>query len=155
MTDGADASRPDDVRDDERASGSGAEDVPLGELARKLRERRARRREADDPFEEIAIDRLDPDAVWTELLERDEPGETGERGSTVAANEGAEPLSGDHPEHVIPKREFCQRCRYFAAPPETRCTHRGTEIVEVVDFEHFAVRACPIVEAERLDTSEN
>jgi len=52
------------------------------------------------------------------------------------------------PEHVIDKREYCQRCPYLSAPPDVACGHDDTDILEVVDGERFRVRGCPMVAAE-------
>jgi hypothetical protein len=131
---------------DERA------DAPLDDLAREVREKRAAREsgadvDADavvdsDLFESVEVDHVDDDAVWESFVE----GETGpeERvGLGADAEQAADPA-----EHVVPKRDFCQRCPHFTDPPEVACTHEGTDIVEAVDADRFRVRNCPVVEEE-------
>lgn len=58
---------------------------------------------------------------------------------------GAEAVDPEADEHIVDKQEYCQRCEYLGEPPALRCTNEGTEIVEVVDSEHFRVRSCPMV----------
>lgn len=146
---GADADPdPDADGGDERA------DAPLDDLAREVREKRAAREsgadagaDADavvdsDLFESVEVDHVDDDAVWESFVE----GETGpeERvGLGADAEQAADPA-----EHVVPKRDFCQRCPHFTDPPEVACTHEGTDIVEAVDADRFRVRNCPVVEEE-------
>jgi hypothetical protein len=93
----------------------------------------------DDFFETVDVDAVDDEAVWEAFVE----GETGPE-ERVGLGAEAEPVS-EPDEHVVPKRDFCQRCPHFDAPPETACTHEGTIIVEVVDTDHFRVRDCPVV----------
>jgi len=85
---------------------------------------------------------VDDEAVWESFTE-------GETGPEEQVGLGAEVEQAPEPdEHVVPKRDFCQRCPHFSSPPETACTHGGTTIVEVVDPDHFRVRNCPVVEDE-------
>jgi len=123
--------------------------------------------DGDDPFEEMDVDDVDAETVW-EALDRpdqgvgpspaatgaaeavgDAGGEGGEAsGSDAAGSDGdsAPGASGaSPPEHVLDKREYCQRCPYFSAPPETACEHDASEILEVVDRDRFRVRNCPMV----------
>jgi len=96
----------------------------------------------DDLFESVDVDAVDDEAVWESFVE-------GETGPEEQVGLGAEAEAAPEPhEHVVPKRDFCQRCPHFSAPPETACSHGGTTIVEVVDADHFRVRNCPIVEDE-------
>jgi hypothetical protein len=157
--------------DDDPPSDAG-DDAPLDGLAREVRARREARgaegpdgtaeapddlfETAEDPdgtaeapddvlFETVDVDAVDDEAVWESFVE----GETGpeERvGLGAEAEQAAEP-----DEHVVPKRDFCQRCPHFSDPPEAACSHEGTTIVEVVDTDHFRVRDCPIV-ADENDT---
>jgi len=134
------------------------DDAPLADLAREVRARqedRAARETADlgadapetDLFESVDVGEVDDEEVWESFVE----GETGPEdrvGLGAEAEQAAEPA-----EHVVPKRDFCQRCPHFAAPPDTACTHDGTAIVEVVDTDHFRVRDCPIVEGEDGDAT--
>jgi len=126
------------------------DDAPLGDLAREVRARReARESDADgsdlpddDLFESVEVDQVDDEAVWESFVEGGtEPEEGGGLGSEAEA-------AAEANEHVVPKRDFCQRCPHFADPPETACSHEGTVIVEVVDADSFRVRNCPVVEDE-------
>jgi hypothetical protein len=140
-----------DASDDEAAeAGTDPDDAPLGELAREVRARReARESDADgsdlpddDLFEPVEVDHVDDEAVWESFVD-------GETGPEEGVGLGAEAEAAAEPdEHVVPKRDFCQRCPHFADPPETACSHEGTTIVEVVDADSFRVRNCPVVEDE-------
>ncbi|MEF8780013.1 MAG: hypothetical protein V5A46_04990 [Haloferacaceae archaeon] len=88
----------------------------------------------EDPFEEVD-DEAPIEDVWETL-------EDGEEGAALAPmDEESEPRVD-----VVDKRSFCQRCRYLTDPPTVRCTHAGTEILEVVDGDQFRVQNCPMVE---------
>lgn len=108
------------------------ERLPLEDLADELRSdwRDDLEEVAEDAFIEVEVDKIDRESIWAEL-------------------EGAAETSFDHTgeneERVIPKRSFCHRCRYFAEPPDMSCTHEGTEIIELVDMDHYRVLDCPIV----------
>lgn len=95
----------------------------------------------DDPFaeafEEVEMDEVDSDALWADL-QRDDFSETVEDAQTHAERDV----------RVIEKRSYCQRCQYFADPPDTACTNEGTDILEVVDTEQFRVADCPIIRGE-------
>lgn len=119
-----------------------ADDEPLSDLARRVERRRAERSAADDapaasPFESMAVESVDPEALWAALADDDLAVGAADRAEAVEA-------SGDL-EHVVPKRTFCQSCPQFAAPPAFACTREGTEIVDVVDADRFRVRNCPVV----------
>jgi len=127
-------------------------DAPLENLAREVRGRRETRESQaaegvdgppdDDLFESVDVGDVDDEAVWESFVE-------GETGPEEQVGLGAEAERADDPdERVVPKRDFCQRCPHFAAPPETACTHEGTTIVEAVDTDRFRVRNCPVVEDE-------
>lgn len=93
-----------------------------------------------DPFEELAQEEaftqpgseVDEDAVWEQV--------TGESEEADVEDVG---------DDVVHKEKFCQRCEHFSAPPETACTHEGTEIAELVDSNHFRVVNCPVVARRR------
>lgn len=110
-----------------------ADREPLGELAERVRRRREDESTpaADDPFDEIEVAAVDPEAVW-EAIESDSEATRGEA------------ADGDR---VVSKATYCQQCPYFTEPPEMRCTHEGTTIVELVDTERVRLRNCPMVEA--------
>lgn len=113
---------------------------PLGDLADDLDRRRSEREPVDDElFEEESTPEIDPETVW-EQVQRDEP----------------EAVDADDPdnrvERVIDTGSYCEQCEYFSAPPDVHCTHEGTEIVEMVDIDHFRVLDCPVVrEDETLE----
>jgi hypothetical protein len=152
---------PDSTPDADTDTGAGADpeadDAPLADLAREVRARREAREERepgslDDPadadapdtdlFETVDVDAVDDEAIWESFVE-------GETGPEDRVGLGADVEAAPDPaEHVVPKRDFCQRCPHFSDPPDTACTHAGTTIVEVVDTDHFRVRDCPIVEDE-------
>ena len=107
-----------------------------------------------DPFESMGTGKVGEEDVWEALdgeasvgadateFDADAGGEVGDAGAATPGTEA----TGD--EHVVDKRSYCQRCPHFTAPPETACTHEGTEIVESVDFSRFRVRDCPMVDAD-------
>ncbi|WP_277555117.1 hypothetical protein [Halobaculum limi] len=136
------------------ADGSDAEDVdaedadslaPFSDLARGVDERRRRREETpdDDFFEHVEVGDVDEDDLWRTLDETDDqPLGSGEAAEEVARAADAQDA---RPEHVVDKREYCQQCPFFSAPPAVACGHEGTDIVEVVDAGRFRVRGCPMV----------
>jgi hypothetical protein len=164
MADDADeAGEPSDSTTDADADEhTDAEDAPLADLASEVRARREAREERDpgdlddpidadapdtDLFEEVDVDAVDDEAIWESFVE-------GETGPEERVGLGADvETAPDAAEHVVPKRDFCQRCPHFTDPPDTACTHEGTTIVEVVDTDHFRVRDCPIVEDEDGDAT--
>lgn len=124
-------------------------DAPLGGLADELaREDEAAATPEEDPFEEVDVGELDAEEVWEEVVEGD-----GVDAPPPGAGVGPATESEDLPEHVVDKREYCQRCPHFAEPPDSTCAHEGTEIVEVVDSDHFRVRNCPIVQEAEFGPS--
>lgn len=145
------------AEDPEDGSGPGADGErsdPLGDLADRIRERRAGEGvriggpdaedtaadELDELFQSESYDELDDD-LW-DSLEGEEPDPT----------DGIE--TGESPdEHIVPKRAYCETCEYFSEPPEVHCNHAGTTIVEYVDLDNVRVRNCPIVE-QRQDLGE-
>lgn len=141
----------DEKRETERSDGERRE--PLGDLTEEIEERRKRREGADDfadAFEDVSVESVDTDSVWEELSREDaeptaEPVVESESGDETDAD------LGDRDVRVIDKRSFCQGCRYFSDPPSVACSHEGTEIIELVDADHFRVADCPmVVEAEQL-----
>jgi hypothetical protein len=148
-----------DDETDDAAGGDPDNDAPLADLARAVRERREADESAStsaststgtdidsDPFESVDVAEVDDEAVWESFIRgSDEPEADVGLGAEVHRASEAN-------EHVVSKREFCQRCPHFSAPPATACTHEGTTIVEVVDADDFRVRNCPIV-AERRESS--
>ena len=109
-----------------------------------------------DPFESMGSGDVGEEDVWEALDEGTSVGADAAGSAAVGDAEapGSE-FAGTAPgagtlgdERVVDKRSYCQQCPHFTAPPETSCTHEGTEIVESVDFSRFRVRDCPMVDAE-------
>ncbi|EJN58561.1 hypothetical protein [Halogranum rubrum] len=131
---------------------------------------RASEREA--VFEQVDVDTIDRERLWEDLLtdsadnDVDATASVGQVEQTGRAEtppsadaEAAPSVDSETPsmveevespsdvtEHVVPKREYCQRCPHFSAPPDATCTHDGTDIVEVVSVGEFRVRNCPMVD---------
>lgn len=114
-------------------------DAPLGDLADRAR------RSSDGPanddvmdaFSEVEVGDVDVEQLWAELEDEDIE-------ETVDEPRG----SSEQDRRVVSKRDYCQRCQYFSAPPEVRCTNETAEIVEMVDTEQFEVANCPILRGE-------
>ncbi|GAA0207631.1 hypothetical protein [Halobaculum roseum] len=131
--------------------------APLGELARRVGENRNRDAPGDrDPFEEVDVGDIDTEALWESLDADDaassDPDGLGAydppEGAAERVDESPTRDRDTRPEHVLDKREYCQRCPYLSAPPDVACGHDDTDIVEVVDGDRFRVRGCPMVTAE-------
>jgi hypothetical protein len=110
----------------------------------------------EDPFESMGTGDVGEEDVWEALdegtsvgadateFDAEAAGDLGDAARSTDRATGA--AAGD--ERVVDKRSYCQRCPHFSAPPETSCSHEGTEIVESVDFSRFRVRNCPMIDAE-------
>lgn len=113
---------------------------PLGDLADRIGDRRESD-STDDPFaeafEDVEVDEVDTEHLWEEL-------EDGEFETAVDAPD----RESDRDVHVVEKRMYCERCQYFSAPPETRCTYEGSDILQLEDTEHFRVADCPVVRGD-------
>lgn len=115
--------------------GDGDSDGAGGESGDALGERTPA--DGTDPFERMdAGADPDADASWEELVSSDEPDDGTVDPTTVG-------------ETVVPKRQYCQDCEYFTAPPEVACTHADGRILEAVDIDHFRVWNCPVVAHRR------
>jgi hypothetical protein len=109
-----------------------SDDDPLSDVADEV----ARRAEDEDgeadvfetAFREVDVETDDED-VWAQL--------TGDAGAVETVEDGSE--------RVVDKRHYCHRCEHFADPPQMRCTHDGTEILELVDTTNVRVVDCPVV----------
>lgn len=144
-------------------------DGPLGDIADEVADRMAEGTEspADQLFEEVDdVGEIDREALWRQVAGEDilddiEPRENGvtdhppggpsvrRPGETTAAD--GVTVEERH-ERVIDKAKYCHGCEYFSAPPDVHCTHEGTDIIELVDVDHFRVVNCPIVkEDEELE----
>lgn len=123
----------------------------------------------EDVFVEMDVDEIDEDSVWQDLISEDDVGDgavdgrtdsDGRTGASTRAEAEAESTStggtvpgateGDFGDEIVSKQRFCEGCEYFSPPPNVACTNPGTEIVELVDNEHYRVSDCPVV-AERRD----
>lgn len=104
----------------------------------------------EELFTEVDIESVDESAVWEELSEGDENGS----GVSLGTADGFADLEDDGDGVIVPKESYCQQCEYFSSPPAIECTNPGTEILELVDIEHFRVRECPVV-SRRRDATEN
>lgn len=114
---------------------SGAQDAEsLGDPFAELGEGDPSEEPTEDPFEEVD-DEAQIEDVWETL-------EDAEGDATLAPRDEESESRVD----VVDKRSFCQRCRYLTDPPTVECTHRGTEILEVVEGDQFRVQNCPMVE---------
>jgi len=129
---------PDADREPSALPGDTGREGPLGDLAAEVDRRRgdADTADLDDAFTSQEVADLDVDAVWEQV----------ESGGVTDAEE---PVETD--ERVVSKASFCQQCEFFSEPPSVGCGHEGTEILELVDTDHFRVRNCPkVAEEERL-----
>jgi hypothetical protein len=82
-------------------------------------------------FQRIDVEDIDADELW-ERLQRAQDGES--------VDDAAE-----RTKRVVSKHEYCETCEHFSEPPQVRCSHEGTDIVEFTDIEHVMVLDCPIV----------
>lgn len=124
--------------DDDARDGVDA-DAPLSALASSVEERRGQSadRPDDELFSEESVPEIDADVVWDRLEDDDRP---------------ELPDEAERDVRVVEKRSYCEQCPFFSEPPEVSCTHDGTEILELVDMDHFRVVDCPKVrEDERLE----
>lgn len=94
----------------------------------------------DDAFDREEIEQLDPDAVWEEL-------------ESAQAGDGSFTEESQRTYAEVSKHSYCEQCEHFSAPPEIRCGHEGTQIVEFLDMETVRVVDCPVVE-ERKELRE-
>ncbi|MFB6299029.1 MAG: hypothetical protein ABEH65_02075 [Halobacteriales archaeon] len=134
-----------DGEDDGKGKGKPSEgeadrDGPLAGLAEAVDERRKNRGDDDiglEGFDEQEFTEIDSDQLWAELERSgDEP--------VAVGDPPDEKPDVDGDVRVIPD-STCHRCRFFDTPPAVACTHEGTEILEMVDDDHFKVVDCPMV----------
>jgi len=141
-------------------AGDGGEDDPMAGLAREVERRRGTDEPAgsdgtvEDLFDEVDVGEIDSEAVWEEVMAGETESEPGVGGVGAAeAVETGPAVPGE--EHLLEKRQYCQQCPHFADPPDVRCTHEGTHIVEVADLDRFRVRNCPMVTESELREPED
>ena len=95
----------------------------------------------EDAFDEMDVDKLDPDVVWQQLASAESRGSVGEAQQRTYAD--------------VSKHSYCEQCEHFSPPPDVSCGHDGTEIVEFLDMETVRVVDCPIVtEREELEDDD-
>jgi len=132
----------------ERRSPGGDDSDPFAELSEGTGETDAA---LEDAFERMDVGGATDEDVWESL---DEDLASGPDGPTVEPgaeelSERSEPTAAPGPdgaaEHVVDKRSYCQQCPHFSAPPDVACGHEGTTIAEVIGFDEFRVRNCPMV----------
>lgn len=116
--------------------------APLSDVSREVRRRREHDRSDDDAlfdeaFDEASASDADDDALWENLAE-DDVGGTVEDPAT----------DSERDVRVVEKREFCERCQFFSAPPDVACENEGSEILEMEGTDRFRVADCPIVRGE-------
>lgn len=163
-TDDGDVPDPSQAFDVEAGAGADGDperraDAPLSDLADRVRDRQADADAEDvdeDLFEDVGVSAVDSEAIWETIEETEAETETetdagslgavGMRGSTERIER--EDPTAVRPDHIVPKTDYCQRCEHFSDPPEVTCTYADSDIVEVVDADHFRVRGCPKVADE-------
>jgi hypothetical protein len=120
----------------ERTDAGSESDGPLGDLAERMRAKADRVDEGDGVFEAVDVGEVDQETLWKQ----------------VASDEEFVVEDPADREDVVDKSTYCEKCEFFSGPPEVRCAHEGTSILELVDLEHFRVRNCPVViEEEALE----
>lgn len=109
--------------------------------------------EVEDLFTEVSVGDVDEAAVWEALTGDGEPAATGDD-DAVPDEESAGPQADEGEGTVVPKASYCQQCEHFSPPPGVACENPGTDIVDLVDIEHFRVRECPVVERRSSATRD-
>lgn len=93
-----------------------------------------------DVFEQMDVGELDPDEVWASIAEAEEEGSVNEEKERIYAE--------------VSKHSYCEQCEFFSDPPDVRCSHEGTEILEFLDQTTVRVVDCPVV-AERKELEKH
>lgn len=91
---------------------------------------------AENPFERVDVDGVDPDDLWAEL--------TADESERTA---GVDPPEDDVVE--VSKHRFCEGCPHFSPPPEVSCSHDTAAIIEFVGPDDVRIKNCPIVQERR------
>jgi len=100
---------------------------------------------ADSPFRQVDVESVEPDEVWERFT-----GETERVEAKQNEALGGEEVPEDAAEVVeVPKGRFCQTCPHFSTPPETACSHPGTELLTFVGTDEVRVSNCPVVRERR------
>lgn len=131
--------------DDPPAESGGDREGPLADLAERVESRQST--QETGLFESVDVDSIDGEELLNNVTDS-------QRGFDDASD-GTEPIGEelsernlDASEDVLDKRTYCQQCPYLSEPPNLRCEHDGTAILEVIDSDRFRVRGCPMVTAE-------
>jgi len=95
--------------------------------------------EMDEAFDDMAVNNVETDEVWSEVTEGDD--EETLPAETAPADERADGSSIAE----VSKHDYCESCEYFSEAPEIHCTHDGTEILDFLDMETVRLSDCPIV----------
>jgi len=139
------ASRPDTEDDRAAASGEQTVDVSADAFGEVDVSRGDPFESADSPFRQVDVESVDPDEVWERFTGEVERAETNRNEAL-----GGEEVPDDAADVVeVPKGRFCQTCPHFSTPPETACSHPGTEVLTFVDSDKVRVSNCPVVRERR------
>ncbi len=142
---GDDADDPAPASVDDAPTDSDA--APLSDLAGDISQGDLAATE-EDLFEQKQTPEVDREALWRQVADEETAERAIEEMDIDAESDPAveRSVDGESVERVVEKSAYCHACPHFSSPPDVRCTHEGTEILEAVDMEHFRVVDCPIVE---------
>ena len=108
----------------------------------------------EELFTEVDVEAVDDEAVWDELTGDGSPSGTVDGNGAGGRPDDEVVASDDGEGTVVPKESYCQQCEHFSPPPQVACDNPGTEILELVDVEHFRVGGCPVVERRHSATRD-
>jgi len=98
-----------------------------------------------DLFEELEeedVAATESDVLWDDLSS----------GTDATVPERVE--EADRDAHIVSKEAFCQNCEHFADPPAMHCTHEGTDIESLTEYDRVVVLDCPIAD-DRVERPRN
>lgn len=127
--------------EDQPAESAAHRDGPLADLAERIESRRAERETA--LFEQVDVAAIDGEELLDDVIET-----PAEPDTAVDSTSGVSGHSSAANEDILNKRTYCQQCPYLSDPPNVSCEHENTDIIAVVDTDHFRVRGCPMVTEE-------
>ena len=139
------ASEHEPTDDDPPAESGGDREGPLADLADRVESRRSA--QETGLFESVDVDTIDGKELLNDVTES-KRGFDDTSGDSAPTAEDLSERNLAASEDVLDKRTYCQQCPYLSEPPNLRCEHDGTKILEVVDSDRFRVRGCPMVTAE-------
>ncbi len=139
------ASEHEPTDEDPPAESGGDRKGPLADLAERVESRRST--QETGLFESVDVDSIDGKELLNNVTEPQRGFDDASDG-TEAIGEGLSERNLDASEDILEKRTYCQQCPYLSEPPNLRCKHDGTAILEVIDSDRFRVRGCPMVTAE-------